>query len=212
MFLHEEEQTLKSEEWQLQALRGILVGYDGHTIYRVHIQDQNKVIRTKNLCIFEDYKTKAETVFISYQNTPTFQGFRVDDNDEADQKPNMSLPPKVYKDNIQEITSILCNGQRVRSSKNADTQTSLPRQKVGEVEIMATESTNDAPLRKSRKVNTNDSVRSTSCAIMPVRGRKIKINEDTRNLEINFDTNPSPSHTNKRSRAGQTLNPTENSS
>ena len=33
VFLHEEEETLKSEKWAPKALKGILVGYDGHTIY-----------------------------------------------------------------------------------------------------------------------------------------------------------------------------------
>lgn len=33
VFLHEEERTLKSEKWAPRALKGTLVGYDGHTIY-----------------------------------------------------------------------------------------------------------------------------------------------------------------------------------
>ncbi len=37
VLLHEEERSMKSEKWAPQALKGILVGYDGHTIYRVHI-------------------------------------------------------------------------------------------------------------------------------------------------------------------------------
>ena len=40
---------MKSEKWATQALKRILVGYDGHTIYRVHIREQNNVIRVKNL-------------------------------------------------------------------------------------------------------------------------------------------------------------------
>lgn len=43
-FIHEKERTLKSEKWAPRAIRGRLVGYDGH-IYRVHIESQNKVIR-----------------------------------------------------------------------------------------------------------------------------------------------------------------------
>ena len=54
VFLHEEERSLKSEKWAPRALKGTLVGYDGHTIYRVHIKEQNKVIRVKDLRIFED--------------------------------------------------------------------------------------------------------------------------------------------------------------
>lgn len=49
VFLHEEERSQKSEKWAPRALKGTLVGYDGHTIHRVHIKDQNKVIRVKDL-------------------------------------------------------------------------------------------------------------------------------------------------------------------
>lgn len=44
VLLHEEERSMKSEKWAPRALRGTLVGFDGHTIYRVHIKDQNRVI------------------------------------------------------------------------------------------------------------------------------------------------------------------------
>ncbi len=212
VFLHEEKRTLKSEKWEPRALRGTLVGYDGNTIYKVHLQEQNKIIRIKDLCIIKDYKTKAKTRLLAYQNTPTFQGFRANDNDKADQKLNTSPPPRQYKDDIQEITSTPRNGRKVRISKNAGTQTSLPSQKVGEVENMATELNNNAPLRKSRKISTNDAVRSTSCSATPVRGWKVKIIDDARNLGINSDTSPSHPHTNKRSRAGRTLKPTEKAS
>ena len=33
VFLYKEERTLKSKKWAPRALKGILVGYDGHTIY-----------------------------------------------------------------------------------------------------------------------------------------------------------------------------------
>ncbi len=77
---------------------------------------------------------------------------------------------------------------------------------------MATESTNDAPLRKSRKVSTNDAVKPTSCAATPVRLRKVNITDNARNLGINSDTSSSPPHTNKQSRARRTLKSTEKAS
>ena len=49
VLLHEEERDLKFEKWNPRVLPGTLVGYDGHTIYRVHIREQNKVIRIKDL-------------------------------------------------------------------------------------------------------------------------------------------------------------------
>ena len=49
VLLHEEKCSIKSEKWVSQALRGTLVGFDGHTIYKVYIKDQNRVIQIKNL-------------------------------------------------------------------------------------------------------------------------------------------------------------------
>lgn len=61
VFIHEEEQNLKSEKFEAQALEGTLIGYDGHTIYRVFIREQDKVIRVKDLQIFEDTSKKVST-------------------------------------------------------------------------------------------------------------------------------------------------------
>ena len=83
VFLHKKEQTLKLEKWALRALKRTLVGYDGHTIYQVHLKDQKKFIWMKDLCIFEDYKSKFSTELPDYsKDTPTFQGFLLADNDD----------------------------------------------------------------------------------------------------------------------------------
>lgn len=82
VFLHEEERELKSEKWKPRALRGKLVGLDGHTIYRVYIEEQAKVIRIKDLRIFEDYEPKEATDLPTYEKTPTFRGFPAGDNDD----------------------------------------------------------------------------------------------------------------------------------
>lgn len=83
VFLHKEEQSLKSEKWAPRALKGTLVGYDGHTIYRVHIKEQNKVIRVKDLRIFKYYERKSATKLPDYDNgTPMYQGFILDNNDD----------------------------------------------------------------------------------------------------------------------------------
>lgn len=58
VLLHEEERLMISEKWAPRALKDILVGYDRHTIYKVHIKDQKRVVWVKDLQIFEDYKTK----------------------------------------------------------------------------------------------------------------------------------------------------------
>lgn len=49
VFLHKKERILKSAKWDIRALKGGLIGFDRHTICRVHIDSQYKVIRVKNL-------------------------------------------------------------------------------------------------------------------------------------------------------------------
>lgn len=73
---------MKSEKSLPRTLKGTLVRYDGHTIYRMYCKDQRKVIRVKDLRIFEDYKNKLSTELLDYsKNTPIFQGFLfADDN------------------------------------------------------------------------------------------------------------------------------------
>lgn len=74
---------MKSEKWAPRALKKILVGYNSHTIYGIHIKEQNEVIWVKDLRIFEDYKSKIATKLPDYNNgIPTFQGFLLGDNDE----------------------------------------------------------------------------------------------------------------------------------
>ncbi len=49
IFIYKEEQNLKSEKFEALALKSIFVGYNGYTIYRVFIQEQNKIIWVKKL-------------------------------------------------------------------------------------------------------------------------------------------------------------------
>ena len=72
VLIHEEERELKSEKFVPRILKGKLVGFDGHTIYRIHIEEQNRVIRVKDLRIFEDMETKENTLLPSYEDKPTF--------------------------------------------------------------------------------------------------------------------------------------------
>ncbi len=78
-FLHEEERSLKSAKWEARALRGKLVGFDGHTIYRVYIKDQNKVIRIKDLRIYEAITLKVTESLSDFEGRPTFDGVQVSD-------------------------------------------------------------------------------------------------------------------------------------
>ena len=81
VFLHEEERSQKSEKWAPKVLKGTLMGYDGHTIHRMYIKDQNKVIRVKDLRIFEDFEIKPSKDLLDYQKKPTFKGFLLADGE-----------------------------------------------------------------------------------------------------------------------------------
>lgn len=92
VLIHEEEREFKSEKFVPRALKGKLVGFDGHTIYRVHIEEQNRVIRVKDLRIFEDTEIKENTLLPSYENEPTFQGFLSGDNKDKEGMPITVIP------------------------------------------------------------------------------------------------------------------------
>ena len=68
------------------------MGYDGHTIHRVYIKDQNKVIRVEYLQIFEDFETKPSIDLPDYQEKSTFERFlladREKDSEEEETMPN----------------------------------------------------------------------------------------------------------------------------
>ena len=79
----------------------MLVGYDTYIIYRVYIKDQKKVIRVKDLCIFENYETKSSIEVLNYDDKPTFQGFFSENNDERS----------------EELASTYVEGQKVENTK-----------------------------------------------------------------------------------------------
>lgn len=90
VFLHEEERTLKSAKWDARALKGKLVGFDGHTIYRVHVEEQNKVIRVKDLRIYEDTSAKAYSTLPDFDGKPTFDGVQLSDEEKRSSSRSVS--------------------------------------------------------------------------------------------------------------------------
>lgn len=64
----------------------MLIGYNSHTIYQIYIKNQRKVIKVKDFCIFEDYKTKRSTKFSDNNNKPTFHGFFFEDNNKRSEE------------------------------------------------------------------------------------------------------------------------------
>lgn len=88
-------------------MKGILIGYNRYTIYKIYIKEQNKVIWIKDFCIFEDYKTKKFIKLSYYFNElPTFQDF-------------------YYKDNDKELEKIIsCTSQKISTrEKDLNTRT-----------------------------------------------------------------------------------------
>lgn len=53
-------------------LKKKLIGFDRHTIYRVYIKEQNKVIKVKDLRIFKDTTVKAYLVLPNFNRKPIF--------------------------------------------------------------------------------------------------------------------------------------------
>lgn len=92
VLIYKEKREFKSEKFVPRTMIEKLVGFDGHTIYRIHIEEQNQVIRVKDLRIFKDTEIKENTLLPSYENEPTFQGFLLEDNDNKKGAPLVLSP------------------------------------------------------------------------------------------------------------------------
>lgn len=112
---------MKSEKWAPRALRWTLVGYDGHTIYRVQFKDQKRVIRVKDFQIFEDYKTEKSTKLLENpQDLATFQGFLQENSDDEELELSVPCAGRKFKSTRkgeQELSVVPCAGQKVISVK-----------------------------------------------------------------------------------------------
>ena len=87
--------------------------YNRHTIYRVYIREQEKMIQVKDLQIFEDYKAKKSTKLLDYfSNMPTFQGFLLKDDDEKKSESHAGQKINRIREEEQKM-SILCIDQKV---------------------------------------------------------------------------------------------------
>lgn len=120
VFLHKEEQSQKSKKWAPKVLKGTFVGYDGHTIHKIHIKDQNKVMQVKELRIFEDFETMLFTNLPDYENKPTFEGFLLPDGEkDSNDRTTVSIPK------AQKVVSSQ-QGQKVDHAENAMNPTAIP--------------------------------------------------------------------------------------
>lgn len=75
IFIHKEKQILKSEKFETQALNGLLIRYNRHTIYEIFIQSQNNVIQVKDLQVFKNTGKKAIKFLPNFQEKPIFKKF-----------------------------------------------------------------------------------------------------------------------------------------
>ena len=50
----------------------MLIRFDKHIIYRVHIEEQNKIIRVKDLQIFKNTSAKTILILSNFDGKPTF--------------------------------------------------------------------------------------------------------------------------------------------
>ena len=66
IFIYEEEGNAKSAKWASRGKRGVLVGYDGETIYCVYLPDKGKVIHIKDLKIHENTDEKEDSQVTGY--------------------------------------------------------------------------------------------------------------------------------------------------
>ncbi len=122
-------------------MRGTLVGYDGHTIHRVHIKDQNKVIRVKDLRIFEDFETKPHTSLPDYEDKPTFERFLLADGEDSED--GTTLSPQL--------------GRKVENVENAKEPTKGKDQRV-------------APSQLGRKVKNAESAKNPTIPSLAGQG------------------------------------------
>lgn len=70
--------------------------HDSHTIYRINIEDQNKVIQVKDLRIFKDITSKSITSLLNFNEKPTFDRVQMSDEQSSD-KNIISKEKKVIK-------------------------------------------------------------------------------------------------------------------
>lgn len=94
VFIHKEERNLKSEKFEARVLKGTLVRYNRHTIYRVFIREQDKVIWVKDLQIFEDTSEKTSTSLPEFEGKPTFEGFLTTNQEGNSSKSNDTTTDK----------------------------------------------------------------------------------------------------------------------
>lgn len=177
ILIHEEEREFKSEKFVPRALKGKLVGFDGHTIYRVHIEEQNRVIRVKDLRIFNDTEIKENTLFPSYENEPTFQGFFLEDNDDKEGAPPAISPAAPPNKEGMPVIVIPAPPPTTTISRAERLVKPTPKAKDTNTTTVATSLLSCAG-RKIKSTEVGQKVKDTEDASSLCRGRKVEDSRD----------------------------------
>lgn len=82
VFFYKEEYTLKLTKWEVETLKRKLIGFDKYIIYRVHIKEQNKVIRVKDLQDFKNTAAKTFSALPDFNGKPIFDKIKLSDTKE----------------------------------------------------------------------------------------------------------------------------------
>lgn len=70
------------------------MGFDGHTIYKVYIEDQNKVIQVKDLQICKDITFKATMFLSDFDRKSNFNKIQIPNKQIPSNKSNISKKEK----------------------------------------------------------------------------------------------------------------------
>ncbi len=148
VFLHEEERSLKSAKWEVRALRGKLVEFNGHTIYQVHIQDQNKVIWVKDLQIYENITSKATTALPDFEDIPTFDAMQIPDEQTPSKESSASKEENTQKKSSKKPAKARAGRRKDKASeKETEPKTTIPQRQSRNGRTIK-------PTAKTRKSNT----------------------------------------------------------
>lgn len=79
VFFYEEEYTLKLAKCDAKALKRKLIEFDKYIIYKVHIKEQYKVIKVKDLQDFKDTAVKTFSALPDFNGKPMFDGIKLSD-------------------------------------------------------------------------------------------------------------------------------------
>lgn len=95
ILVYKEEHILKLAKWDVKVLIEKLVRFDRDTINRVYIENQNKIIKLKNLQIFKNTLNKTYLALPDLNNKPAFNATETTNEQESFNKSNVCKNVKI---------------------------------------------------------------------------------------------------------------------